>query len=210
MSIVQPVPFIAREFTGGGQLNDVNEPAGALTNVPKMNLVTAEPWVMNTNYSNVGTGINEPTDVITANRKWHYLMNPQYLGAGGSIDDPAFTLIARMDKMPPYLIEVEGWPCHMKMTPEGQPIIEVLPTDTEHCVKLKEFCAIMGIFDIKMRMLFIKELKQIQGFPVDYYLEGSQADQKKFIGNAVEVNVARALFYAIATRNMPTLKTQAA
>ena len=37
---------------------------------------------------------------ITANRKWHYLMNPQYSSPGGSVDKPCFTLIARMDKMP--------------------------------------------------------------------------------------------------------------
>ena len=32
-------------------------------------------------------------------------MNPQFNSAGGSVDKPCFTLIARMDKMPPYLIE---------------------------------------------------------------------------------------------------------
>ena len=45
--------------------------------------------------------------------------------------------------------------------------------------------------DIKMRMLRIPELKRIMGFPEDYVLVGTQADQKKFIGNAVEVTQAR-------------------
>ena len=49
-----------------------------------------------------------------------------------------------------------------------------------------------GIIDIKMRMLKIIELKKIMGFPEDYVLVGTQAEQKKYIGNAVEVNVARA------------------
>ena len=31
------------------------------------------------------------------------------------------------------------------------------------------------------------------GFPKDYVLIGTQADQKKFIGNAVEVTMARVL-----------------
>ncbi len=35
-------------------------------------------------------------------------------------------------------------------------------------------------------------LKKIMGFPEDYVLVGTQADQKKFIGNAVEVTIARA------------------
>ena len=47
--------------------------------------------------------------------------------------------------------------------------------------------SLYGIVDIKMRMLRIPELKRIMGFPEDYVLVGTQADQKKFIGNAVEV-----------------------
>lgn len=57
--------------------------------------------------------------------------------------------------------------------------------------------ALYGIIDIKMRMLKILELKKIMGFPEDYVLVGSQADQKKFIGNAVEVNMARVLCEAL-------------
>ncbi len=48
-----------------------------------------------------------------------------------------------------------------------------------------------SIIDIKMRMLMIEELKLIQGFPKDYVLIGTQAEQKKFLGNAVEVTIAR-------------------
>lgn len=50
-----------------------------------------------------------------------------------------------------------------------------------------------GISDIYMRMLKIPELKQIQGFPKDYILRGTQAEQKKYIGNAVDVNMSKAL-----------------
>lgn len=47
------------------------------------------------------------------------------------------------------------------------------------------------------KRLRIPELKKIMGFPEDYVLIGTQADQKKFIGNAVEVNMARVLCEAI-------------
>ena len=57
--------------------------------------------------------------------------------------------------------------------------------------------ALYGIVDIKMRMLKIIELKRIMGFPENYTLIGTQADQKKFIGNAVEVNIARVLCEAL-------------
>jgi DNA (cytosine-5)-methyltransferase 1 len=35
------------------------------------------------------------------------------------------------------------------------------------------------------------------GFPEDYTLIGTQAEQKKYIGNAVEVNMARVLCEAM-------------
>ena len=47
------------------------------------------------------------------------------------------------------------------------------------------------------------------GFPEDYILVGSQADQKKFIGNAVEVNMARVLCEALS-RSILELKINAA
>lgn len=36
------------------------------------------------------------------------------------------------------------------------------------------------------------------GFPKTYKLIGTQAEQKKYIGNAVEVNMSRALCAALA------------
>lgn len=53
--------------------------------------------------------------------------------------------------------------------------------------------SLYGIVDIKMRMLNITELKKIMGFPENYVLVGTKAEQKKFIGNAVEVNMAKVL-----------------
>lgn len=92
-----------------------------------------------------------------------------------------------MDKMPPYLMSAES----------GDLAIVVYETDSPMTRKIKEFMAAYGIVDIKMRMLKIDELKRIQGFPTDYVLVGSQAEQKKFIGNAVEVGMSRALCEAL-------------
>lgn len=188
-------PFFMNYYSGGGQLGSVETPCPAIMTVPKQNLVTPvlmkqvsyrKPWIMNTAFSNIGSSIEQPSQTITANRKWHYLMNPQFASAGGSVNNPCFTLIARMDKMPPYLVEVEGG--------IG---IQVTPDDSSMTIKIKEFMALYDIIDIKMRMLRIPELKRIMGFPEDYILIGPQSDQKKFIGNAVEVNMARVLCEAI-------------
>lgn len=177
--------FIDNQY-GTGKPTSIEQPVGTVTTVPKFNMVSCKPWIMNTAFSNVGSSIEQPSQTITANRKWHYLMNPQFASAGGSVNNPCFTLIARMDKMPPYLVEAEGG--------IG---IQVTPGDSPMAVKIKEFMALYGIIDIKMRMLRIAELKKIMGFPEDYILIGTQADQKKFIGNAVEVNMARVLCEAI-------------
>ena len=136
----------------------VDHPAWSITQNPKHNLVTTKSW----------------------------LLNPQYSNKGSSIDDPCFTIIARTDKMPPYLLT----------TKKGNYGIVVFKNDSETMIKIKEFMVLYGIIDIKMRMLFIDELKRIQGFPKDYELIGTKTDQKKQIGNAVEVNQAKALITA--------------
>lgn len=166
---------------GTGKCTSIHKPAGTVTATPKHNLITCRQWLMNTNFGNTGSSVEVPSQVITANRKWHYLMNPQFNSAGGSVDNPCFTLIARMDKMPPYLVATES----------GCVAIEIYDTDSPMTRKIKEFMALYGIVDIKMRMLRIPELKKIMGFPEDYVLVGTQADQKKFIGNAVEVTQAK-------------------
>ena len=175
-------------YYGNGKPSSIDAPAPTVTTNPKHGLVTATPWLMDTSFNNVGSSIDEPARVVTADRHHFYLMNPQFNSAGSSIDDPCFTLIARMDKRPPYLVATE----------QGQLAIEVYDTDSPMTVKIKEFMAMFGLADIKMRMLRIDELKKIQGFPVDYVLIGNQAEQKKFLGNAVECHMAAALCAATA------------
>lgn len=195
LSLVTP-RFIANEYSGGGQHTSIDNICPAILTNPKQKLITCKPWIMNTSFSNIGSSIEEPAQTITANRKWHYLMNPQFNSAGRSVDNPCFTLIARMDKMPPYLV----------VTETGRVAVEIYDTDSPMTRKIKEFMALYGIVDIKMRMLRIPELKKIMGFPEDYMLIGTQADQKKFIGNAVEVNMARVLCEALARKIRNKLK----
>lgn len=183
---VAQVSFLSKYYGGSpeGKSVSVEEPAGAITTRDHHSFITAY-YGNGHNHS-----IDEPAQTVTANRKWHYLMNPQFQSAGGSVDSPCFTLIARMDKMPPYLIQAE----------QGEMAIVIEPDDSPAMVKIKQFMALYGIIDIKMRMLRIPELKRIMGFPSDYVLVGTQADQKKFIGNAVEVNMARVLCEALCAR----------
>lgn len=151
--------FYQNEYSGGGQLSSLDEPNPAVMTTPKQKLVSVR----------------------------QYLMNPQFKSAGGSIDKPCFTLIAHMDKMPPYLIT----------TKEGIGIA-IYEDDSPMTRLIKEFMSMYGIIDICMRMLKVDELKRIMGFPSDYILIGTQSDQKKYIGNAVEVGMARQLCETLA------------
>lgn len=184
LALVQ-TKWIDRNFSGGGQHSSINAPCGSVLSVPKLNLVQTK-FIVDTQFNNGPASIDDPSRTITANRKHHYLVNPQFNSKGGDINAPCFTLIARMDKAPPYIVCAEN----------GDLSIEVLQTDSPCTVKIKKFMAAYGIVDIKMRMLRIHELLRIQGFPANYKLVGNQADQKKFIGNAVEVNTAHALIAA--------------
>lgn len=113
---------------------------------------------------------DEPAGTLTANHKFHYLMNPEF----------------------------------------GHFAIPILPDDSPMTVKIKQFMVLFGIIDIKMRMLKIPELKLIMGFPEDYVLVGNQTEQKKFIGNAVEVNMARVLCESLYKSLTPLCVTKVA
>lgn len=178
--------WIDRNFTRGGNLGSVDAPAGALLCIPKMNLVTVEfrtPWIMNTQYKNIGASVYAPAQTITADRHWHYLLNPQYKNEGNSIDRPAPTIIARQDKRPIQLVSVATCGADHSMPQPG---------DSATTLKIRDFMRKAGLRDIKMRMLKIPELKLITGFPEDYILKGSKAQQKEMIGNAVPVGISRA------------------
>jgi DNA (cytosine-5)-methyltransferase 1 len=156
------VSFIANEYSAGGQVSSIESVSPAILTKTKQKLVSCDK----------------------------FLVNPQYKNKGGSIDEPSFTLIARMDKMPPYIV----------FTEQGIGIT-IYEDDSPATKKIKKFMAIYGLIDIRMRMLKISELKAIMGFPKDYVLIGTQSEQKKYIGNAVEVNMSKALCEALAEEN---------
>lgn len=235
LAIIKPKTTSGKEYTVVEKPQSVEQPSSTVTANPKQNLITIRPWLMNMNtstgpsksiedpapaitqrthriisadvpdaawimntaYNNVGKDLEEPCPTVTASRRHHYIVNPQW-GTSGvrSVEDPSATLIARMDKAPPYLISSE----------EGSYGIVVYEDDCETTVKIKWFMAMYGIVDVKMRMLNIPELLAIQGFPSTYKLTGNTTQQKKCIGNAVEVTVGKCLFRKIdaAIQSMET------
>lgn len=188
--------FLASYYGNAKQNSSVDAPCPTVTTHDRFSLVTSRFMDMQYGKSKPAS-LDEPAQAITAVPKMklvsveqsQFLMNHAYQSKGGSIDDPSFTLVARMDKTPPYLITTEK--CDMAVV--------IYKTDTDAMVRIKEFMAMYGIVDIKMRMLNVPELKRIMGFGTDYTLVGTQTEQKKFIGNAVECHMSQALCEALAT-----------
>ncbi|WP_353159316.1 DNA (cytosine-5-)-methyltransferase [Myroides odoratus] len=178
-------------YYGNGGVHSVDNPAPTVTTKDRIGKVEVQ-FLDQQFSSSKPIGLDRPCNALTTVPKFslvnatQFLFNPQYSDKGRSLERPCFTLIARMDKMPPSIISVT----------EGNVQIIVEETDSPTMIKIKEFMCAYQITDIKMRMLKIPELKQIQGFPKDYILKGTQTEQKKYIGNAVDVNMSKALALA--------------
>jgi len=181
------------------QIQDINSPTGALMTTDKNSLITTVPFIMDTQFNNTVRSVEDPMGVITANRKYHYLVNPSFPKNPNrglhSTDQPAPVIVASQNKAPLRMITVE----------HGLVQIPIYDTDSDTMIKIKEFMVIYGLVDIKMRMLRVQELKIIQGFPADYILDGTQEDQKKFIGNSVVPQVVKSWIEAMAQATTPVI-----
>lgn len=191
--LVQP-HFLYKYYGNGHNLQSIEEPAGTLTT--KDRLVSVGTRFIDRQFtgSKVPSSVEEPSGTLLANPKSNlvttFLVNRQYNNEGNSTDQPSPTIIATQDKRPLYLVQLAS----------GEIGIEVYETDSPMTRKIKEFMALYGIADIRMRMLKVPELLRIQGFPDTYRMVGNQSDHKKFIGNSVEPNTVKAWVEALANR----------
>lgn len=162
-------------YYGNGYNSPVEAPAPTVTTKDRFQLV--HPRFLNMQYGNGCTASVElPAGTVTPTPKHHlvtycaetpprkgrYLLNPQFASAGAPIDRPCFTLIARMDKRPPSIVTTENDVQHLApfIRREGDTLIyEVYTTDSPIVVQIKEFMALYGLVDVKMRMLKISDVR---------------------------------------------------
>ncbi|WP_456867564.1 DNA cytosine methyltransferase [Galbibacter sp. BG1] len=205
-SLDQPAPVVSTQnrigivnaeflqsYYGNGNSHSTNEPCPTVSTKDRFARIQTE-FIDQQFGKSKPSSIEKPLGTITINPKYafvstkqHYIFNPQYKNPGNSIYKPCPTVIARQDKKPLGLISCQignGF------------TVPIYEDDCETMLKIKIFMAHYGIVDIKMRMLEVDELLQIQGFPKDYKLVGNQTDKKKFIGNSVEVTTAKKIFEA--------------
>lgn len=192
----QRLVFIAKYYScnnaenQSGNIADIESPSSSLTTENKQSIVFLAKYYGQENQSVNACSVENPSPTLTTVDRFSliscstFLINPQYNNTVSSIEKPCFTIIARMDKTPPYIANIQA----IGEINDLLPCIRVMEGDSEYMVKIKICMAMYGLADVKMRMLTIPELKQIQSFPNDYTLIGTQAEQKKYIGNAVPCN----------------------
>lgn len=199
LGLVSP-QFLTGYYGNGDNLSSIEEPCPTIPTKDRFGFVQPEPFIMPTNFDNQPRSIDEPAPTITADRHHTYIVNPSHGGHSTSTDAPCPVIVARQDKAPLSLVIAE----------KGIVAVPIYDNDSEIAIKIKEFMAIYGLADIKMRMLRVHELLKIQGFPDGYQLEGNQSDQKKFIGNSVVPQVVKAWTEAMAQKLIDHTKTQVA
>lgn len=179
---------------GTGFNSPCDAPAPTITTKDKLSLVQCR-FIVN-EYSGGGqvSAIDAPCPAVLTNPKQKlvtvktFLHKPQYSSARDSVDKRCFTHRESINKHRPQLV----------IGLCGKAASPIYPSESPMTVSIKKFMSQHQIADIRMRMFRIRELKLIMGFPEDYVLKGTQTDQKKYIGNAVECVMARSLCTALA------------
>lgn len=188
--------FVKR-FNGGSvnpqeKSKSANRPLGTILSNNTHAMV--KPKFLTSYYGN-GTShsIEDPCNTLTTKERYalhsvekkKWLVDTQFSNKGRSVDQPCQTLIARMDKKPVYMVssDINEQIDNSIEKPGVRPIERLM----------RYYMRKNGITDVKLRMLFLEELKRIQGFPEDYILTGTKKDKLKFIGNSVVPLMAQRL-----------------
>ena len=177
--------FVLGQQSGDDNVTGADVPFPTLTTIPGQRVARI---IYNYGHDERNDDLDGPVGTITTVPKISvvkYLINDSYSNGPISIEKPSPTVIANQKSWPLRLVQFNQTDIELA--------IEVFEDDTEVMVEIKKYMAAFGILDITIRMLTVNELKLIQGFPEGYILLGPQDQQKKFIGNSVEVNMAAAL-----------------
>ncbi|MGH2666038.1 DNA cytosine methyltransferase [Flavobacterium sp.] len=172
-------------YYGNGRHHSIENPINTLTTKDRYALHYIQYQYGNSHT----TSINEPVGTMTCNPKHEimtleWIMDFQYSRTSHSVDDPMYTMIARQDKLPIYVLQAElGYPENF-ISDDDIPIVR----------QIKEFMILHLIKDVTIRMLSVPEQLRLQSFGDQYFVMGATDTQaKKFIGNSVPPDMAKIL-----------------
>jgi DNA (cytosine-5)-methyltransferase 1 len=179
-------------YYGNGNSHSIDTPCNTITTKDRF----AFHYVQY-NYSKPqSSNINEPIGTITTVPKQSlvsFLYDHQFSNTGNSIERPCPTIIARQDKKPLYIATA---------ITEGVDHSVELEQDSQARKAIKTYMRANNIKDVSIRTLYAHELLKIQGFPADYILKGGDTRAKKYIGNSVVPEQAKANAQALLQANI--------
>jgi DNA (cytosine-5)-methyltransferase 1 len=205
----------------GATARDVDEPVPTIATKGAIGLYNPQPFVLPRNGARGGLHSNatyEPSDrplhTVTAKNQDGHLVTPflvpYYSEREGqtprthALDEPLPTVTATGSDpylCEPFLVEYYG-------NGQAQDLEAPLPTVTtrDRFALVVPDALPFGI-DIRYRMLQPRELAAAMGFPPEYDFAGNKTETTKQIGNAVPVNLAKALTKQLLTGEEPSLGT---
>lgn len=163
-----------------------------------------EPYVVEMRGQSDVRSVDEPLSTVTTKGAHHAVVEPWILPLNHGSKDfrshsmeepmPTITTVDAWGMVEPMLVEYNG-------TGDAHPVSQPVPT-----VTTKDRFGLLEcdgyILDIRFRMLQPHELAAAMGFPAGYEFAGNREQKVKQIGNAVEVNMARALGAAVLGINV--------
>lgn len=219
-ALVEPF-IVCIDHTGGNSksIRSIKKPLATITT--KNRMVLCQPWILpNEGYyrGNKPRSIDRPLPTITAGRGGGRVVMPFIVEVNHSdnknsnpavrthsIDDPLPTITTHNGKamVEPYLVEYYG-------QGKAKSIHKPLPTVTTHdrFALVEPVPVINGeqklYLDIRLRMLTPQELAAAMGFPSSYKFTGTKTETVKQIGNAVQIDLAEKLTYAVLSHHLKT------
>jgi DNA (cytosine-5)-methyltransferase 1 len=151
--------------------------------------------------------INEPAGTITTKDRFAklcFIFRQYKTGYTSSINEPLGTIPTNPKANLISFIMNKSHGGHTTSINQPCPVI-IARQDKAPLYLIRALMDENGIVDIKHRMLRVHELLEIQGFPKEYQMHGTQTDAKKFIGNSVVPIVvqkwAEALAHTLINQN---------
>jgi len=209
-AVVEPfiVPNFGEHEGQNPRTHSVEEPLPSVTSHGAGNLI--QPFILPLEgiyRRNKARSIEDPLGTITQNGGGN-LIQPflvEYYGNGGakSVDKPLGTITTkdRYGLVKPYVLRFNGIQ-DSQVKGSACSIDEPLPTiATQSHLGLVQPQINGRVLDIKFRMLQPKELAGATGFPENYKFLGTKTEVVKQIGNAVVVDIAKALCFSLLRKS---------
>lgn len=183
-------PVLLHPYYKSGKCTPVSRPLQTLTCKDRFALMSAVVPVPGFTFAHQfqhrARPMEAPLRTLVAGRRYQYIGFFQYLSGVPTVGlpQPLPTVMCN-----PRLRLLSGL---YAAGAAGEKVMDQ-PGDTTAMRRLKAACRKVGIVDLLARGLTVRESFRGQGFPDWYTLLGSDTDQRKMIGNAVEVNTGLAV-----------------